>query len=206
MNWNPPRFSVSALSSLIIGFVLLTVPFWIPSTASIMGLIDWPGAVGFSILGVGIISIGVIYLGSGITGILLGWRTEHRFSRVFAVGLLGFPLLIMTYWTYGQLGTALQPGWELSRYEWDFVAISACSYFPIALGFALGFVQRPRHELVVFVLAMCSVGVPATFWVLVADWAFLAPLFWVATLVYDGIVAYPLYRFAKRINTTAIPT
>ena len=210
MNWTPPRFSVAALSILSIGFVLLTIPFWIPGTASFigrqMGLIDWPGAVGFSILGIGIISIGVIYLSSGVAGILLERRTEHRFSRVLAAGLLGFPLLIVTYWAYRQLGTALQPGWDLARYDWYFVVLSACSYFPISLGFSLGFAERHRHEFTVFVLAMCSVGVPAAFWVLVADWAFLAPIFWVGTLVYDGIVAYPLYRFAKRINTAAIPT
>ena len=204
-SWKRIRHLGSTTPLLAVGVVFLALPFAIPSYWSVagygMGFIDWPGAFGLTPLGLGLISVGVLYLAGGAVGTLFERTRRGRFTSGLVVFFLGFPLLIATYWVFSQAEPLLQSGWQLPTDPWFVLALPAFSYAPILLGIPFGYASTSRQEHLVVLLAAYSAGVPAVFWLVVAEWGFLAPFVWAATVAYDGVVAYPLYRFTKRSNT-----
>lgn len=201
MRWNNVRPTASASLFIGVAVLLLVVLFAKPVSSPFIGYgigyIDWPGAVGVAPLGVGLISVGVLYLVGGVAGMVFERTSRGGFRPALLVSFLGFLALFVTYWGYREVGLSLQPGWQLDFYPWSFLGLAPFSYAPILLAIPLRYASRPWQELLVLFLGAGSAVVPAAFWWVVADWGYLAPFVWMAVVVYDGVLAYPLYRFAK---------
>ena len=207
MRWNNGRPATLSSPLIGVGVLLLALPFVLPVSFSIagygIGFIDWPGTFGLTPLGLGLISVGVLYLGMGVAGTVLERTIRGRFEYAVLMFFLGIPFLVATYWVYSQIGLFLQSGWQLSAGPWYILALPAFPYAPILLGIPFEYASTSRQGNLVVLLAVCSAGVPAVFWLVVAEWGFLAPFVWAATVAYDGVLAYPLYRFAKQSNTAS---
>lgn len=189
------HFSVNISGQLVVaGVLLIAAPF----SPLYSGFIDWPGAIGFSVLGLGGISVGSFYVLGGLYGSLDSIRATARFGTAVLGVLLLVPVLVTIYWLCGHLGVILQTT------RLDVLVFSAFAYLPVALGVPVGRTTNHNHQLGLLLLAGVFVTLPAyrTLQIVLASGGFvqIVPVGWIATLVYDGLFAYPLYRFAKRRN------
>lgn len=186
------RFPMDTSEQLIVVGILLIVS---PFTPLYSGYIDWPGAIGFSILELGGISVGSLYVLVGLYGTLDSTSAHGRFGTAVLGVLLLVPVLMGIYWLCGQLGILLQTT------RLDVLAVSAFAYLPVALGVPSGCTTNRDHQLSLLLLAGVFVTIPAyhLLQIVLASGGFvqIVPVGWIATLVYDGLFAYPLYRFAK---------
>jgi hypothetical protein len=105
MRWSNLRPTTTVILFITVGVVLLAIPFTMPVSAPIfgeygMGYIDWPGAVGVAPLGVGLISIGILYLVGSVAGTMFVHTARGGFGAGLLVFFLGILLLLVTYWGY----------------------------------------------------------------------------------------------------------
>jgi len=192
------RFSLITSERLVVAGVLL---IGIPFTPFYSGFIDWPGAIAFSTLGVGGISVGSIYVLVGLYDALNSISANVRFgTEVFGV-LLMVPILVGIYWLCGQLGVIIQTA------RLNVLAVSAFAYLPVALGVSLGRTSNRTHQRRLILLAGVLVTIPAYYLlqVVLASGGFvhIVPVGWIATLIYDGLFAYPLYQFGKKQSVSS---
>ena len=186
------RLPINGSIKLIVTGVILAV---FPFTSLYSGFFDWPAAIRFGRLGFGGISAGAIYILTALfsfTGLLEKYR---RFSIAVVAALSAAPILILLYWLSNELGIF---GYPVSL---RFILISACTYLPIAFGVPVGCTTNRSYQLGVVLLAGILITVPAyqTLQAARAAGGFvqIVPIGWVGTLIYDGVLAYPLYRFTK---------
>jgi len=173
------------------GILLITLPF----TPIYSGFFDWPAAIRFGRLGFGGISAGAIYILTALFSFTDLLEKYRRFSIAVVAALSVAPILILLYRLSNELGIF---GYPVSL---RFILISACTYLPIAFGVPVGCTTNRSYQLGVVLLAGILVTVPAyqTLQAARAAGGFvqIVPIGWVGTLIYDGVLAYPLYRFTK---------
>ena len=182
------------------GVTLTVSPFYIPQTIQ-EGYIDWPGAVGFSVLGLGLPSIGIMYVLGCVLVIIDGRTSILHYWILLVVAVLALPLLVATYWSYDQLGVFQDSSWLVSWFRLETMTRSAISYLPVILGLPLGYAINSRQRLLILLLASCSAGFLATFWFMNAEFQVLGLIFSVGTMIYDAIFAYPLYMISKTTHS-----
>lgn len=174
---------------VVAGVLLIGIPF----TPFYSGFIDWPGAIGFSSLGLGGISVGSIYV---LVGLYDALDSNTRFGTEVVGVFLLVPVLVSIYWLCSQLGVIIQTS------RLDVLTLSAFAYLPVALGVPLGRTPNRTYQRLLMLLAGVFVTIPAYYLlqVVLASGGFLHIVLvgWIGTLVYDGLFAYPLYRFGKR--------
>lgn len=195
MEQNSTRPIITGRGLLGIGIVLAAAPLYFPYIWRYVGLVDWPGAIGFSKLGFGIVSIGIIYSLYGTADLLGVFKGEEKFARASIIAALAFPILLLSYWLYGQFSQLIHTSSP------KFLVISAFAYLPIALGTPRGFATEWRQRNGIDLLACVSISIPAYLILQIAlsagGFVFLIPIGWFGTLIYDALLGYPLYRFAK---------
>jgi len=159
-------------------------------------LLDWPAIAGLSQPGLGIGAVGVAYTVGAAGGALAVVRGGVSFREALLVPGAVAPLLVGLHWLYGRQVTSVGAGLEL-----PFAALLVLPYLPVAFGFPLGVARDERQLLLVTGLAVGLVAVPVA-WLartVLASGGFplLLPGAFLGTLLYTGVCASPLYRFAR---------
>lgn len=160
-----------------------------------------PDLYGPSDAEIGILSIGVLYSLVGSV-CYLGIVDGHRnLIKTLGVVIVALPLLIGIYWVVAQLPPIFNEYPLFGEYYSlrEFVS-EAFTYLPIALGLPFAFTDKPRERRAIVGFAVISVAIPVSLALPRAiaggGFAMLLVIGGVITLIFDGILAYPLYRLA----------
>jgi hypothetical protein len=194
-----PPLNPSLIIAIGVALVILT---WLvdPKYAKWVVLPDLYGPSNASI---GILSIGVLYALVGSV-CYLGLVNGHRkLGRALAVVVVAIPLLIGIYWVVAHLPPVLREyPFFGEHYSLRTFASEAFTYLPIALGLPFAHTDTPRERQAIVGIAVISVAIPVALALPIAiasgGFAMLLVIGGVITLVFDGILAYPIYRLANR--------
>lgn len=190
--------SISPLSLIVVGVLLVILSFILePKDAKWFVL---PDLFGLSNAAVGLLSIGVLYMFIGMVCSHTVFRGQWRQRNALVVAIVAFPMLISVYWVVAQFTDLFGPISSIENFFSE-----AFTYLPIALGLPLAFAADGRERLALVGVAGVSVSVP--FLLILpetlesGDFVAFFPIAIILVLIFDGVLAYPLYRLGKAADT-----
>lgn len=141
--------------------------------------------------------VGVIYALAGIAG--TDPVSDHlSFERAVAGAFLSIPLILLASWLVSAISS-------VDPLPLSFDTLSLFAFLPVPMGFALGHARTRRQRLIAILPAGIAVAVVSVglFLQISEDGGFFlfAMLALVFPAVYTGLLATPLYLYAKRLAT-----